>query len=498
MACACGRIDFDPRAGDGGVDGPDTPPVLRQTHYLKASNTDAFDQFGFASAVSADGSTVVVTGWIEDGGSSGVDGDQDDDSRTNAGAAYVFIRAGSTWVQEAYIKASNPDPSDAFGVSAALSASGDTLAVGAWEEDSGAMGVDGNQVDNAAANAGAVYVFERTGSTWVQGAYLKASNSGAQDRFGQALALAPDGATLVVGAPGEASAPGAPGSDDSRPDAGAAYVFARVGTTWVQRAFLKSSNADADDAFGTSVAITADARTLAIGAPGEASRLTDRMDNSAPAAGAVYILSATPGGWEEVEIIKAPNADTGDAFGERVALTSNGATLAVGAPREDSNARGPGGDPTDNSATDAGAVYIFDQEARGFAPVAYLKSSNSDPADQFGEQMAIAASGAALLVTTHFEASAAAGADGDQNDNSMPAAGAGYFFTRADGLWQQQQYLKASNPHPFDFFGFGPAISTDGTVAVIGAVQEASAATGLDGDQTDTSAPQAGAAYIFE
>jgi hypothetical protein len=140
----------------------------------------------------------------------------------------VFTRSGTTWSQQAYVKASNTNADDYFGVAVALSADGATLAVGAHGEASAATGIDGNQADNSAALAGAVYVFARAGTTWSQVHYVKASNTDKGDAFGASVAIAPDGATLAIGAPGEASA--ATGIDGDQADnsinqAGAVYIF---------------------------------------------------------------------------------------------------------------------------------------------------------------------------------------------------------------------------------------------------------------------------------
>ncbi len=102
--------------------------------------------------------------------------------RPDSGAAYVFTNDGTTWSQQAYLKASNSGASDQFGWWVAIS--GDTLVVGAPYEDSHAAGVNGDQNDNSATQSGAAYVFNRDGTTWSQQSYLKASNSEASDYFG--------------------------------------------------------------------------------------------------------------------------------------------------------------------------------------------------------------------------------------------------------------------------------------------------------------------------
>jgi hypothetical protein len=221
--------------------------VWTQQAYLKASNTDAGDLFGWSAALAGD--TLVIGAIGEAGKSTGVNGDQRDDSAPGAGAAYAFVRSGGVWTQQAYLKASNAGAVNGFGHSVSLS--GETLVIGAPAEASAATGVNGNQGDNSAPGAGAAYVFGRTVGVWVQQAYLKASNTGAGDRFGWLAAL--DGDTALMGATGEASKDtGVNGNqgDNSAPGAGAAYVFVRSGGFWAQQAYLKASNTGGADRFG--------------------------------------------------------------------------------------------------------------------------------------------------------------------------------------------------------------------------------------------------------
>src|SRR5213079_1121867 len=100
---------------------------------------------------------------------------QNDNSLYSAGAVYVFTRAANgSWAQQAYIKAGKPGQSDKFGYMVALSQDGNTLAVSAYFEASAAKGVNGDQNDNSIPQAGAVYVFTRSGAAWTQQAYIKA------------------------------------------------------------------------------------------------------------------------------------------------------------------------------------------------------------------------------------------------------------------------------------------------------------------------------------
>ncbi|MEB2347675.1 MAG: integrin, partial [Comamonadaceae bacterium] len=145
-----------------------------------------------------------------------------------SGAVYIFTRSGSTWSQQAYVKASNTGADDEFGASLALSADGGTLAVGAFGEKSNATGIDGDQANNSAAYSGAVYVFTRSGSTWSQQAYVKASNTDADDYFGRRLALSADGSTLAVGAyleDSNATGIGGDQANNSAGSSGAVYLY---------------------------------------------------------------------------------------------------------------------------------------------------------------------------------------------------------------------------------------------------------------------------------
>ena len=151
-----------------------------QQAYLKASNTGSADQFGISVAISGD--TVVVGANYEDSWATGVNGTESNNTKTTAGAAYVFVRNSGNWSQQAYLKASNTARHDYFGYSVAIS--GDMVVVGAHQESSNSTGVNGTQSDNSAINSGAAYVFVRSSGNWTQQAYLKASNTGADDYFG--------------------------------------------------------------------------------------------------------------------------------------------------------------------------------------------------------------------------------------------------------------------------------------------------------------------------
>jgi len=469
---------------------PLTIDPIAQQAYLKASNTGAGDGFGLSVAISGD--TVVVGATSEASKATGVNGDGTDNSAVGAGAAYVFTRSGSQWSQQAYLKAFNTETVDQFGTSVAVS--GDTVVVGAVWESSNATGIDGDGTDNSAFRAGAAYVFTRSGSQWSQQAYLKASNTGAGDEFGNSVAISGD--TVVVGARGEASnATGVNGNetDNSAGVAGAAYVFTRSGSQWSQLAYLKASNTGAGDEFGNSVAISGD--TVVVGARGEASNATgvngNETDNSAGVAGAAYVFTRSGSQWSQQAYLKASNTETVDLFGYSVAIL--GDTVVVGAPGEASNATGVNGNGADNTAPQAGAAYVFTRSGSQWIQQSYLKASNAEAYDLFGYSVAIL--GDTVVIGAPGEASNATGINGNGTDNSLGLAGAAYVFMRGGSQWSQQAYLKAFNAETVDRFGYSVAISGD--TVVVGAPGEASNAKGVNGNGADNTAPQAGAAYLF-
>src|SRR6185295_1007090 len=309
------------------------------------------------NAAEGNGTFAVCGNGLAEPGEACDDGNQADGDGCTAGC-----RASDT----AYVKASAPHGNVQFGMAIALSADGSTLAVGAPFENSAATGIDGDQSDDSAAYAGAVYVFTRSATSWRQQAYLKASNTRAGAQFGTTVALSADGSTLAVGAIGESSAAtGVDGdqSDRSAAMAGAVYLFTRGDAVWHQRAYLKPSNTDRDYQFGASVALTADGSRLAVGAIGEASAAVgidgNQADRSMRSSGAVYVFAQAGGTWQQQAYVKASNTGGGDSFGASVALSTDGTTLAVGAATEDSAATGVDGDQADNSEIASGAVYVF-------------------------------------------------------------------------------------------------------------------------------------------
>ena len=440
------------------------------------------DKFGLAVALSADGSTLAVGAPDEDSDATGIGGDEANDAATDAGAVHVFVRSGTGWVRQAYVKASNTAAGDAFGRALALSTDGSTLAVGAPGED------------GSATDSGAVYVFTRSGTTWTQQQRLKAAQPDASDAFGTAVSLSGDGGTLAASAPGEDGAPLAGEADNSLANSGAVYVFERSGATWSQQAWVKASNARSGDTFGgplpaggvntvggRSVALSADGQTLAVGA-----NLEDGDDGSVQGAGsitqsgyatgnsgAVYVFARSGSAWTRQAYVKPATVGPGDQFGIAVALSADGGTLAVGATNEDGASRGIGGDETSGSASNSGAAYVFTRSGTTWSQQAYVKASNTATGDQFGQHVALSADGTLLAVGARAESARTAGVGGDQTNPdpglTTNASGAVYLFGFASGTWSQRSYVKGRTVAAEDAFGTSVALSADGTALAVGA-----------------------------
>ncbi len=393
---------------------------------LKASNIDAGDSFGADVMISDDGNTLVVSALNEDSNATGVDGDSSNNDESNSGAVYVFKRDGmGVWTEAAYIKPSTVQGSDTdgseeggdtggsdlFGSFLALSGDGTILAVSAWYEDSNSMLVGGDESDDSAENAGAVFVFRDLAGVWSQDAYLKPLNTGTGDLFGSSLAISSAGDRLAVGALKESS----------------------------------DANGIDNDAFN---------------------------DNSS-GSGAVYIFDYS-GAWMQSAYIKSSAPDAGDEFGAALALNAAGDVLAVSALKEDGGSSGVAGNPADNTpeAISTGAVYVFDNSGGAWSQSAYLKASNADPVDEFGHIVRLNATGNRLLATSIREGSRSSGINGEQELNDFVASGAGYLFLN-DGGWQQQAYVKASNNTPASLFGWRADFASDGVRMIISAFNTA-------------------------
>ena len=440
------------------------------------------DQFGSAVALSDDGTVMVVGSPFEDS-----DGNlESDNSIDDSGAAYVFVRSAGDWSQQKYLKAENPGVKDLFGSAVAISGDGNTLAIGAFGEDGGADGINGDQLDDSELSAGAVYVFTRSGNSWTQQAYIKSSESAANHQFGIALALNQDGSRLAVGAAGNE----------------AVYTFDRNAGDWSQQSKLQASNGEAGDEFGIAVSLNGDGTILAVGAWLEDGDGIDEANNGVADSGAVYVLARSGDTWAAPKYLKASpgNVAIGNGFGRALDINDTGDLLAVGAPGE---------------SEDRGRAYVFVRPGTLWQEDEILSASNADPGDAFGAAIALASqSDDKIYVGARGEDSQAKNLNGDKFDDSVFVdedpnipynefdSGAVYEFSFKDNMWQEGDYIKASNAGGGDKFGSALAVGADssanGFVFAVGAPLEDGPSTGIDEPQLNAPETQAGAVYVFE
>ncbi|WP_345789741.1 hypothetical protein [Vibrio eleionomae] len=408
--------------------------------YIKASNAQSNDVFGYSIALSSDGGTLAVGAWGEDGDQAGVQTElpiTDSDGTGNSGAVYIFDLSdsdSSNWVQSAYIKASNLGISDEFGLNLALSGDGSTLAVGAPFEDNDLSGIETSSDftdDSVVTTSGAVYLFKLDGDNWTQDAYIKASNVGSGDEFGSNLSLSTDGSALAVGVPLEDGSESGiqtgttltDSENTSLTDSGAVYLFDLSdsdSSSWEQSAYIKASNGEDYDYFGKSVSLSGDGQILAVGASSESGGTTGiqtstTIDEGSESSdsGAVYLFDLSDSDssyWVQSAYIKASNLEDDDEFGFSVALSNDGSTLAVGAPYEDGGTAGIQTSTTidegTTSVTESGAVYLFDISAKStssWQQSAYIKASNLGDDAYFGRNLSISSDGSALAVDAPSE-----------------------------------------------------------------------------------------------
>jgi hypothetical protein len=318
-----------------------------------------------------------------------------DSEYANPGSVYVFVRDGTTWSQQARLRASNARAGDFF---CHVAIDADTIVVGATEEDSGSVGVNGDQQNSGAPSSGAAYVFTRTGTNWTQQAYLKASNANAGDVLGYSVGVA--GNTVVVGSPGEDSNATEVNGDQSNNGAansGAAYVFVREGTNWSQQAYLKGPNGIGP------VAISGD-------------KVVARP----------YVFARNGTNWSRQAYLQASNADPEDFVGGWRNVAISGDFIVLGAAGEDSKATGVNGNQNDNSAPDSGAAYLFVWNGTTWSQETYFKASNTETGDGFGGMVAV--SGDTVIVGAGGEDSNATLVNGNQNNNGASDSGAAYVF----------------------------------------------------------------------
>ena len=399
---------------------------------IQASDKAENDYFGWDVAIDANNTTVVVGSYRDESG---------------RGSVYVFTKSGGSWSQSAKIQASDKAADDYFGMSVDISGDGNTIVVGAPQEDDGG------------ANAGKVYVFTLSGSTWSQAATITGSDIGAGDQFGRPVAINKDGDTIVCSARTQNS------------NAGAVYVFTGSGSSWSQQTKLTGS-AGASEYFGITSSLSADGNKLAISGFVQGDGVNK-----------VYIYNRSGSTWSSPTTLT--KSDT-NAFGfGGLAFSDDGTRLVIGALT------------TYNSTTHTN--FIFDESGGSWSQV------TSFPGTDFNN-------GTGLARTTDVAVSGNGKTVFFGNALYDPPRGDGYHFTDAGNIVAYTYDDDTSSwTGPVELLGskqgedMGHSITTsDGGVVVGGApdYDETSGGNtynGITGDPgLSITTFNTGAIYIFE
>jgi hypothetical protein len=372
-------------------------PLLQQGQPITApAGTGQF--FGARVAMSADGSTALIS--IQD-------------PELSSGSAFVFVRQGSTWSEQAQLTGSEgaaeacvTEDSDCFWSSVALSSDGDTAIIGA---------------PLAAEGHGMAWVFTRTGATWSQqGPPLTGAGEWGKSHFGRAVALSADGSTALVAGPSD------------HVQGGAVWVFTRSEGTWSQQGEKLTGNGEVGEGyFGGDLALAADGNTALIGAPGDAEH-----------AGAAWVFTRSGTTWTGPQQKLTGGAEEGAAghFGSSVALSAEGTEALVGARRDDEG---------------KGAVWAFADS--GFAWIQQghkLTGGEEIGPGEFGYAIAMSADGGTALI-------------GGPRDKAH--TGAIWLFQRSSETWAQSQEKGTGGGETSGgWFGESVALSANGQSALIG------------------------------
>lgn len=264
--------------------------------------------FGSSVAISDDGNTLVVGSQSDNAGG------------TNSGAAYIFVRSGSSWSQQRKLTASDPAAGDNFGISVSISGDGNLVVVGSRNDD------------DTFADSGSAYVFIRSGIVWSQQQKLTASDPVASKYFGISVSISGDKNTILIGAFGDPYG-GA--------NTGSAYIFNWNGSSWIEQIKLIASDGAASDTFGSSVHLAFDGNTAIIGSQSDD---TESGINT----GSAYIFIRNGIEWVEKRKITAFDASENDYYGYSVHLSSDGNTAIVGAYN------------ANDGANHTGSAYIYE------------------------------------------------------------------------------------------------------------------------------------------
>ena len=393
--------------------GPDWSVTPTETKII-ASDGAYDERFGRDTAISGNG-LYAISGAYWDG-----------DNGSRAGAAYIYEKSGNTWPQQAKIFASDAQLESWFGESVAINSDGTYAVVGASQEDTNGV------------QAGAAYIYTRSGSTWTQQQKIVGTDTGQYDYFGGQVAINDDATYIAVAAPYEM----------------AVYIFTRSGSTWTQQAKCQPLDGPFNTQFGTSLEINSDGTYFIAG------------DTQKAGGGAAYVFTRSGSTWTQQAKIVSSDLQASDYFGYDVALNSDATYAIVGAGFEDGGA----GDPTSN----AGAAYIYTRSGSTWTEQAKIQANDVTANAYFGVGTSMNSSGDRVII----------GAYGLNNN-----IGSVYIFQRAGSTWTQQAKLRGSDAN---------AVSGSGGLKNVSMSDDGNTVIYAHYYQTVNGVSGVGAAYIFE
>lgn len=347
------------------------------------------DHLGNIMRMSADG-YYIIAGAAE----------CDIDINEGQGAAYVFIREGTTWTQQAKLIADDGEEGDRFGSAVSISGDGSYVIIGAYQDD-----IDINE------DQGSAYIFTRSGTTWTQQAKLIANDGAYGDHFGSTSAISVDSNYVVIGAL------------DYNNGEGAAYVFTRSGSIWSQQTKLTADDGEVGYSFGRAVAISADGDYVVIGS------------RDSGVVGAAYVFNRDGNIWSQQAKLVADDGAPSDNFSITLSISADGIYIVAGSQYA-----------TIGENSGQGAAYVFIRSSTEWTQQAKLVASDGT-SSAFFCVATISGNGNIIAI----------GAPGDGG-----YIGAFYIFTRSGSLWTEDYKLTGSDTIPGDLFAYSISMSSNG------------------------------------
>lgn len=384
---------------------------LNLTNYIfkqKILSNDVIASSGFGSivSISTDGNTLAIS----------IPQQQfTNDLGTSTGSVYIFTKINNIWTYQSKLQSNNTSAYDGFAQSISLSGDGNTLAVGALQDD-----------NSGGSNAGSCYIFTRSGTTWSEQTRLQASNAAVNDYFGCSVSLSYDGNTLAVGASQ---------TNTTSIDAGSCYIFNRSGITWTQYIELQASDASTVDYFGYVVRLSGDGNTLIVGCQ------TNRF---------VYVFTKNNSIWTEETKLQPVDTIATDQFGRSIALSFDGTIAAIGSPLDD----------TSLGFDNHGSVYMYTKIDNIWS---YIKLDHQiSPiydGENFGNSVSLSNDGSILAI----------GASGYHNSDYV---GGCYLYYKDNNNWIKRSLITANDAAYDDRFGTSVALSGNGVDVIIGSPRD--------------------------